>query len=192
VPISFRYPVVELANTVLWLLCWHFFGWSVMLLLSIIVSSIMLVIIFIDLDHFIIMDETVIALLVIGIVSCFFPYEMALYEKIAGLSVGILLLALSLVIGKMLKKEAIGGGDIKLVGVIGLFLGFKLTLLGLFLAALIGTLVELPRLLLFKKKKTENQDNIIPFGPYLALGFLATLFIGNNLLQWYLDMLTRI
>jgi leader peptidase (prepilin peptidase)/N-methyltransferase len=191
-PISLRYPLVELSNTVLWLLCWHFFGWSVMLFLSIIVSSIMLVIIFIDLDHFIIMDETVIALLIIGIVSCFFPYEMTIYEKLAGVSVGILLLGLSLLLGKMLKKEAIGGGDIKLVGVIGLFLGFKLALLGLFLAALAGTLIELPRLMLLKKKNPEGTENIIPFGPYLAIGFLASLFSGNYMLHWYIDLLTRI
>ena len=70
-----------------------------------------------------------------------------------------------------------GFGDFKLFGVIGLLIGFKLLLLGIFVAAVIAVIVEV---IILRKK-----DKPIPFGPYLAVGFTLMLFFGNNILDWY-------
>lgn len=187
-PISPRYFVVELINAALWLIAYKFFSFSVMFALSCVFLSVLIVIIFIDLEHFIIPDILVIIILGNGVISLFFPYEMTVPEKLLGLIVSLILFFLSYLIGKAVKKEAIGGGDIKLVFAVGLFLGIKLTILGLFLAALLGTIIEVPRLM--KARKMNQVDYIVPFGPYLAFGFMLALFVGNQILTWYVNLLS--
>lgn len=185
-----RYLVVELTNAALWLLAYQLFDFSIMFALSCVFLSVLIVIIFIDLEHFIIPDSLVIVIFGLGIISMFFPYQMTIAEKLFGLTVSMVLYLLSYILGKALKKEAIGGGDIKLVLAIGLFLGIKLTILGLFLAALLGTIIEVPRLI--KARKQNQGDFIIPFGPYLAFGFMLALFIGNQILSWYLNLFMNV
>ncbi len=186
-PINPRYLVVELTNAALWLISYKLFGFSPMFALSCVFLSVLIVIIFIDLEHFIIPDILVLVILGLGVISLFFPYEMSIGEKFLGLTVSLLLFLISYLLGRALKKEAIGGGDIKLVLAVGLFLGIKLTILGLFLAALLGTLIEVPRLL--KVRKNNQEEYIVPFGPYLAFGFIISLFVGNQILSWYVNLL---
>ena len=85
----------------------------------------------------------------------------------------------------VLKKEVIGGGDLKLILATSLFLGWQLMLLGIFLGSFIACLIEIP--LSRNEKLRENHQ--LPFGPYLVGGFLISLFVGMNIIEWYLSIL---
>ena len=83
----------------------------------------------------------------------------------------------------ILKKEGMGGGDVKLMGMIGLFLGWKLTALSILLSIYAGGLIG-GLLLLLKIKK---RGDAIPYGPFIAVGTLISIFYGNQLIEWYLN-----
>ncbi|MDD5635843.1 MAG: A24 family peptidase, partial [Atribacterota bacterium] len=83
---------------------------------------------------------------------------------------------------KLFKKEAMGGGDIKLAAMIGAFFGWKLTLLSLFLSFFLGSIIGIIVLAASKDKR----NNIIPFGPFIALGAMISMFWGNAIIHWYL------
>ncbi|MFN2325769.1 MAG: prepilin peptidase, partial [Gemmatimonadales bacterium] len=76
------------------------------------------------------------------------------------------------------KEEAMGGGDIKMMAMVGAFVGWKGVLLTVFLGALLGTLIFLPLMLLGKKK-------LVPFGVFLAMGAAATYLFGPAIFEWY-------
>ena len=84
------------------------------------------------------------------------------------------------------RKDAMGGGDVKLMAMVGSFLGTKLVLLSIFLGSLFGAMVG-GMLILFRLK---TRKDYIPFGPYLALGAVIALFFGEKILGWYFGLLT--
>ncbi len=78
----------------------------------------------------------------------------------------------------MFKEEAMGGGDIKMMAMVGAFLGWQGVLLTIFLGAFTGTLIFLPL-------KLFGRNRLVPFGVFLALGAAATWLIGPGILNWY-------
>jgi leader peptidase (prepilin peptidase)/N-methyltransferase len=92
---------------------------------------------------------------------------------VAGAFLGALLVGILAVVGKLVwKKDAMGGGDLKLLAMIGAFLGWKSVFITMFFASVFGTFISV--ILILLKKKT--MDDYIPFGPYLSLGALLALF----------------
>jgi leader peptidase (prepilin peptidase)/N-methyltransferase len=83
------------------------------------------------------------------------------------------------------QKEAMGGGDVKLMAMVGSFMGIKLALFTIFLGSIFGAAVG-GILILFRLK---TRKDYIPFGPYLSLGAVLSFFFGEKLLNWYLGML---
>jgi len=146
---------------------------------------------FVDFDHFILPDRVTIGGMVAGpILSALVPamhgetvWWRGLLDSGIGLTIGFcLLLAIGLLGEKVFKKEAMGFGDVKLMGAIGAFLGWKAVLFTLFASSLVGSVVGL---LLMALRRAGMKD-MIPFGPYLALGSLLWLFWGERLLMLYL------
>ncbi|PJA84391.1 MAG: hypothetical protein CO144_01935 [Candidatus Nealsonbacteria bacterium CG_4_9_14_3_um_filter_35_11] len=84
------------------------------------------------------------------------------------------------------RGKWLGFGDVKLAFFMGLFLGFPDILVALFLAFLIGAMIGLG-LIIFKKKGLKSE---IPFGPFLITGTLIALFWGNQIINWYLNLIT--
>ncbi len=82
----------------------------------------------------------------------------------------------------ILKKDAMGGGDVKMMAMIGGLLGWKGIVLTTFLGSLLGSIIGVSLILL----KGREWGSRIPFGPYLALGALISLFWGQDILRWYL------
>jgi leader peptidase (prepilin peptidase) / N-methyltransferase len=82
-------------------------------------------------------------------------------------------------------KEGMGGGDIKLLAMIGAFLGWKPTLLTIMVGALVGSVVGVGLITL----KFMRRDQYVPFGPFLALGALVALFFHQDLIGWYLNLI---
>ena len=185
--ISFRYTAVELANTVLWLLCTFLF-WEKSIPLAciyMIVCSVFLCVFFIDLEHQIIFDRFQIILLVLGVASIFFDKDYGwLSHIIGGVSGFAVFYLISWGFEKLCGKEGLGGGDVKLAGVVGLLLGWERLLLGLLIATIPAAVIML---ILSKGKKVENRQ--FPFAPFLVVGFGASMLFGTQIIGWYLSLL---
>ncbi len=183
-PISIRYPLVELLTAVSLTGLYHFLGPTVQFVFYGYLISSLIIVTFVDFKHQIIPDEVSITGILFGLaMSFFFPVpqgefdkRLALADSSLGMLVGIGLIYGVAILGQFLfKKESMGGGDLKLLAMIGAFVGFQKTLLTFFIAPLIATPIGL---VLRITKKVE----IIPFGPYLSLAAIIALIWGREIL----------
>ena len=179
-PISLRYPIVELLTGLLFATTADKFGYSVVTIQALILISALIVISFIDLDHYIIPDKVLIFLLITWI--AFLPFTSVDYlNSFFGLaSAGGLFLIITLV-----SKGGMGMGDSKLAAVLGLYLGWPNALLAMFLACFLAGIVGISLILL----KIKSRKDIIPFGPFIALAAFITLLWGDQILHWYISLL---
>jgi leader peptidase (prepilin peptidase)/N-methyltransferase len=159
------------------------FGPSLNYLIYFFFVSALIVITVIDLYHQIIPD--VISLPGIGVgllASLIFPH-IAFLDSLIGVLVGGGSLFLVASLYKLFfKREGMGGGDIKLLAMIGAFLGWKAVILTILLSSLIGSICGM----IIMALKRKDIKYAIPFGPFLSLGAVISLFYGNKLINWYL------
>ena len=182
-PISWRYPLIELLHGLGYLSILHQFGYSVQALIYALFFSSLVVVTFIDLSHQIVPDVITLPGMVLGLIAASTVLPPGPINSLVGLFLGGGLFYLVAVLSiALLKKEGMGGGDIKLIAMIGAFLGWKGMLLTIFLAALTGSITGL--FLVFIQGR--NRAEPIPFGPFLALGAMVSLFWGAEILNWYL------
>ena len=184
--ISWRYPVVELVNALLYVLIFYFSAFSLVSLVLFCYVSSMVVITFIDIDHQIIPDVISLPGIVLGFAASFvFPW-MSWMDSLLGILLGGgSLLAIAYLYAFLTGKEGMGGGDIKLLAMIGAFMGYKAVLPIIFFSSVMGTVVGVPLMLI----KKADKRLAIPFGPFLALASLIYLFAGPQIVQWYLRLL---
>ncbi len=155
-PISFRYPAVELFNMLAWLgSVWLF--WDVSIVFTVITalaSTLLICVFFIDLDHMLIFDRFNVMLLILGVLAVFFdPYYDWLSHLIGGVAGFAVFYGLHALFYYGFKKEALGGGDIKLAGAVGLLLGWERLLFGVCIASLAASVI-----LLLLKRKNATTD----------------------------------
>lgn len=178
--ITIIYPVIEIICAVLFLLMYYLFGFSYLLPVFCIFSFSLLVITAIDFKFQIIPDEFSLLLVVVGFGTSFLNYTLAdtvlqrLIQSFMGFIVGGGSLYIIAVVGKwVLKQDAMGGGDIKLMAGVGAFIGWEKVLFAIFIASLLGSIVGFT-LILFKKIMRKEA---IALGPHLAVGSMLTLFL---------------
>ena len=168
--ISVRYPLVEALTGILFVLVLWYFGFSAATLIYWIFSAVLVVITFIDLDHQIIPDIVSLPGIPIGFVCSFFVPWISWFDSLLGILLGGgLLLLIAWLYEVLAKREGMGGGDIKLLAMLGAFLGWRAIFPIIFFASLAGTLVGVPLMLLRKK----DSRLALPFGPFLALAALV-------------------
>lgn len=191
-PISIQYPIVELITGTIWLIVYLTYGLAVETAALLYLYSILIAVAFIDIKHMIIPDGLVITGLVGG--SAVFLYHFLYkpfglyqsnlwYTPIIGMLSASGILFIIALIGLLIygNDGAMGMGDVKLFLPIGLFLGWKLALLALFLSIMIGGIISII-LLIFRIK---DRKSAIPFGPFIIIAtFIAGLY-GNQILGWY-------
>jgi len=179
-PISIQYPLIELATALLWaFMAWRY-GWSLEALRASVFGTILMGIAITDARAYIIPDEFTWGGLALGLLFALAGGLSLLGQALLGAALGFGILWLVGVAGTwMLKQDAMGGGDIKMMAMVGAFLGWKGVLLTIFLGALLGSLVFVP--LAFTGRKP-----LVPFGIFLALGAAAAYLVGPALLAWYL------
>ncbi len=175
--ISFRYPLVELLNAVLWLLAYIFFKNAIYdLVLFAILFSVLIVVAGIDLDIMEIPNGTVLFIIVLGIIRLilsFFMGNARWYEYL----IGAVALSVPLLIITLITNGAIGLGDIKLSFAVGLLLGWKLVLIGGFFGIVIAGIIGLIMM-------TDREHNkVMPLGPSLCIGWTIAVFCGNELIK---------
>jgi len=185
VSILFRYFLVELASASLWLALWLIYGPSRLFVISIPFFSLLFVAIITDLETGLIPDRLNIFGMALGLaLSVFFPtlfgetlWLRGLASSCLGLLAGGGMLLGTGVLGTwVFKKDSMGGGDVKLLAMIGSFLGWQSVILVFFTAPLLA----LPAALYCRFKKKEET---IPYGPFLALAAIFYFFFGR--LVWY-------
>jgi leader peptidase (prepilin peptidase)/N-methyltransferase len=180
--ISLQYPVVEILNGIMFVMLYNKFGLNLDFLFYSILFSLLIVIFFIDMYYQIIPNGLNILILVFAVLNkilqnLFYNKPLNLIDSLLGLiiSSGIFLLII------IVSKGAMGGGDMKLIGVLGFILGFKKIILTIFLSFIFGGLISI-LLLIFKIKSRKDP---IAFGPFICLAFVFMVFWGDDLLFWY-------
>ena len=189
--ISWQYPIVEAMTALTFTGFYVYFGLTVQGAVYLVLTLALLVQSVIDFRYQIIPDGITLPGIVVGVLlSGFFPslhgqsvWWMGLKASLIGLFLGGgFLYALGTIAEWILKKEAMGGGDVKLLAMIGSLLGWHGVLWTLFLSSLLGAVIGL----YFKLKTGEEK---IPFGPYIAMGAVSYLFFGPTVFNAYFDIL---
>ena len=181
--ISLQYPLVEGITALSSLFLIIKFGPSLSYLVYFAFVSALIVITVIDLYHQIIPD--VISLPGIGVgllVSLIIPQITFSNSLIGVLLGGGSLFLVATLYQWFFKREGMGGGDVKLLAMIGAFLGWKAVILTILLSSLIGSVTGITIMVL----QGKNFKYAIPFGPFLSLGAVISLFYGQNIINWYL------
>ncbi|MFP3869773.1 MAG: prepilin peptidase [Syntrophobacteria bacterium] len=186
--ISPRYFVVELLSALMSLALFFIFGLTVEYAVYLLFFSALLVIVFIDLDTFTIPDMITLPGMLLGVAASLILPRMTLLQSLLGLLAGGGILFLVAAGYQLLRKrEGIGGGDIKLLAMIGAFLGPPGVLYTLFGSSVLGSVAGV--LLMLRQKR--GGGTMIPFGPFLALAAMSYVFWGQALVHWYLFTLGR-
>ncbi|MGB9712644.1 MAG: prepilin peptidase [Dissulfurimicrobium sp.] len=183
--ISFQYPVVEALTGVTILLLWRKFNLTPDFFIYSCFVATLIIITFIDLEHQLIPDVLSLPMIALGLISSFFLADLKWYDSLIGILLGGGVLYL--VAGGyylLTHKEGMGGGDIKLLAMIGAFLGWKAIPLVVFISAGLGSVTGIVLILM---QKAERRT-AIPYGPFLALAAMITIFYGNELTAWYLNL----
>ncbi len=177
VKISPIYPAVESAIGLLITLAYLHFGLSVEFLVTAVVSTVLVIVTVIDLQHRIIPDKITLPGIVFGFAAGF--YLEGWRDSLIGFFVGGGLFYLIAV----LSRGGMGGGDIKFIAAAGALVGWQKVLLIIFIGALSGSVVGIALMAL----KGGTRKSMIPFGPFLALGTLVVLYFGDDLVRLYLS-----
>lgn len=182
-PIAWRYPIVEFGTALLFALAYVRLGLGWELALALVFLSALMVITVIDIEHQLIPDRITLPVIVAGFVGSVVLGRPAWLDSLLGIVVGGGIIC-AIIVGSRLVmgEEGMGQGDITLAAMVGAFVGWRLLLLGLFLAVLVGAAVAAALLAAGRKGRKDP----IPFGPFLALGGVVSLFWGKEILQWYL------
>ncbi len=182
--ISVQYPLIELATAAIWgYLAWRY-GASLEMLRGSVFATILLGIAMTDARAYIIPDEFTWGGLALGLLLSLPAGLTAIGSAVLGAVAGFGLLWLVAVLGKWaFKQDAMGGGDIKMMAMVGAFVGWEGVLLTVFLGALIGSLIFVPLALAGSKK-------LVPFGIFLAIGAATTYLAGPELFAWYAGYLS--
>ncbi len=181
-PISFRYPLVEIISGAFALCTFLKFGPTLEALVYFAFITALVAITFIDIDHQLIPDLITIPGIPVSFLASFVLPSITYKESLLGLLAGggsLLLVGWAYYLIK--KAEGMGGGDIKLMAMIGAIVGWKGVLFTIFVSSLVGTLVGITIMLRTKK----GMKIAVPFGPFLSIGAIIYIFFGPGLIYWY-------
>lgn len=180
-----RYALVELLTASLFLAAWYAVGPSWFLVEVLIFIFSLVVVSFIDIDHFILPDVFTLSGIVIGLLGALLNPERSFVDALIGVCLGGgFLWAIAYFYFLFRKEEGMGGGDIKLLAWIGAILGWKAIAFVIISSSVIGSVFGIWAAIRSKK----GMKTVIPYGPYLALGSVLWIFGGESLGLWYLKL----
>ena len=181
-PISGRYPLVEALTALMFAAAWWYYGPGVLAVSRLVFGCALIVLFAIDLEHQLLPDVITLPGVLAGLAFSF-VLEPGWVASLIGIVVGggVLYLTGELYF-RIRHEEGLGGGDVKMLAMIGAFVGWKLTLVTLVLASFAGSLVGVALIV----AGTGGMKHKLPFGTFLALGAALAATIGQGLLDWYL------
>jgi len=181
--ISIQYPIVEFLTGLIYLIIYLIYGLSIQSLIYIILSSALIIIAFIDLNEQIVPDVISLPGIVIGFILSFFvPYILFMNSALGVVVGGGIILIIGLAGSVVFKKEAMGGGDVKLAAMVGAFLGWRYIIISLSLGFFLGALAGIFLIL----SKIKSREDTVPFGAFIVLGSFITLLWGEKIISWYI------
>jgi leader peptidase (prepilin peptidase)/N-methyltransferase len=180
--IPWRYPLVEILTAVCFLSLFLIYGLTPRMFVYGVLILFLIPISFIDVEKGLILNKLTIPGFILGVgLVLGFQIESWLEVLIGALGGGIILLLLGFLGKALFKKECLGMGDVKLIVMIGVYIGFPEVGISLFLGAIVASIFIVIGMI-FKKIKLGDT---IPFGPFVAIGTLVYLLWGSSILQWY-------
>lgn len=173
--LSMQYPLVEAANGLAWVAVVLINGVNVESLLYCLLTSALIVLSVIDFRTYEIPVGINVFILALGLIRLITDYTNWKSYLIGFFSVSVFLT----IIYYATKGRGIGGGDVKLMAVCGLVLGWKLTILSFFIGCILGAVIHVIRM------KISGEGHVLAMGPYLSMGIVVAMLWGNWLLEWY-------
>jgi leader peptidase (prepilin peptidase) / N-methyltransferase len=207
--ISARYPLVEAANGLVSVLLYLKYGLTTEWFIYLVFSGALIVLAFIDLDHRILPDLITLNGIWIGILASIFlaepspliarvlrmvgveitnPRVIALIASLFGVVVGGgLLWGVAEAYVRFRGIEGLGFGDVKMMAMVGAFLGAPLTLLTIMIGSLVGSIIGLA----FIRLASKSREYELPFGTFLSLAGIISVLYGNDLIRWYITQMIQ-
>lgn len=179
-PISWRYPAFEFLTAVLYAACGLQFGWTIQLLPALLLVTTLVIVTNSDLDLRVIPNQVLFVSLLCGLIAQALAHpDLWLTWTLATVISFVVFFAIALA-----YPRGMGMGDVKLAGVMGLYLG-RAVGPSLLLAFLVGTIVGIG--VMASKGVAEGRKTALPFAPFMAIGGIFGLFFGEDVVHWYLD-----
>ena len=182
-PISSVYPLVELVTPALFVMQYWQLGWQPLLLVRLVFSCAMVVLFVVDLQHRILPNAITVSGVGVGLALSIFM-EPGWRDAVIGVVVGGgVLFGVAEVYYRLRGEEGLGMGDVKMLAMIGAFLGWRLMFVALFLGSILGSIVGIGMLGL----GLADSKYALPLGTFLAIGAVAASLSGEPLIGWYLS-----
>jgi leader peptidase (prepilin peptidase) / N-methyltransferase len=183
-PITPRYPIVEALTAAMFALAWWYYGPGLLLVSRLVFGCALLVLFVIDLEHQLLPNAITLPGIVVG-----FAFSLATepgwLSSLIGIGVGGgILYALAEAYYRIRREEGLGMGDVKMLAMIGAFLGWKLTLVSLMMASFAGSVIGGALIL----ARRGGMKTALPFGTFLAVGAGLAAVVGSPVLDWYLGL----
>jgi leader peptidase (prepilin peptidase) / N-methyltransferase len=184
-PISIRYPIIEGVTALMFGAAWWYFGPSLLLASRLIFGCGLIVLFAIDLEHHLLPNTITLPGIVVGLALSVFT-EPGWMSSLIGIVIGGgVLYAIAEAYYRLRHEEGLGMGDVKMLAMIGAFLGWKLTLVTLMMASFAGSGVGLALIVM----RRGSMKYALPFGTFLAMGAALAAVFGSSLLDWYLGLM---
>ncbi len=188
--ISIIYPFIEVTSAFLFFLAYEVYINTLPVsylyfIIAITLSSAFLVTIVSDFMYYYISDRVILISLIIVLITkfVFLDVTTCIYSIISGVVMFLIMMLIKLLGNKMFKKESLGDGDIKLVGVIGASIGIIPSLISIFIASITGLIFAI-------FSKSDDKSGIVPFGPFILLGSIISLYLINIINNMFGNILT--
>ncbi|MFD1851891.1 prepilin peptidase [Oceanobacillus bengalensis] len=179
--ISYIYPMVEVFTGILFAFSYVKIGMEVELITALLLVSMLMIIFVSDITYMLIQNKILLFFLPFFIIMRILNPLEPWWSPILGAVVGIGIIALIIIV----SRGGMGAGDMKLFGVLGIVLGTEKVLLAFFLSCLVGAIIGM----LLMAFKVIGRKQPVPFGPYIIFAALITYFYGENLIDWYFNLL---
>ena len=177
--LSIQYPIIELLNGILYLICFVMFSFTPEAVIYSLLASVLIVISVIDWRTYEIPLGCNVFILCLGVVKVLFDLPHMSQYVIGFFAISVVLFF----INKISKGRAIGGGDVKLMAASGLLIGWQNIILALIIGCVLGSIIHIARM------KISGEGRVLAFGPYLAAGIFISALFGNQMISWYFGLL---
>jgi leader peptidase (prepilin peptidase) / N-methyltransferase len=182
--ISIRYPIIELVTMALFVLHGAVFGWTPLLVPRLVFACAMVVLFAIDLEHQLLPNVITLPGIVVGLIASSVLPPGIIDALIGALIGGGVLWLIGEAYFRYSGQEGMGGGDVKMLAMIGAFLGWKLVLVTLVLSSVLGSIIGM--IVIVARK--GGMKYALPYGTFLALGALVASLAGEAIVEWYVGL----
>ncbi len=182
--ISIRYPIIELVTLGLFILHGAVFGWTALLVPRLVFACAMVVLFAIDLEHQVLPNVITLPGIAVGLIASSVLPPGIVDALIGTLAGGGVLWLIGEAYFRFSGQEGMGGGDVKMLAMIGAFLGWKLVLVTLVLSSVVGSIIGL----IVIATRKGGMKYALPYGTFLALGAVVASLAGDGIVNWYIGL----